>query len=424
MTDEVAEVLRVEGGQAMATLARLLGDLQLAEDALQDAVVTALERWPKDGAPANVAGWLVTTARNKARDRSRREGRRTEKEAAAMRLLDGGEPEPGPDTVVPDDLLRLIFTCCHPALNAEGRVALTLRTVCGLTTTEIARAFVVPEATMAQRIVRAKKKIAGAGIPYRTPAHHELPDRLPAVLAVVYVVFSEGHLASSGDRLVRADLCDEALRLGRLLRHLLPDESEVLGLLALLLLTDARRATRVDDAGDLVLLADQDREGWDHAQIAEGAALTEVALRRSSERPGPYALQAAIAACHATAPTFVETDWAEVVAIYHILDEVRPSPVVRLNGAVAVAELEGPEAGLAVVDTITGLERLHLWHATRADLLRRLGRSDDAAAAYRAALACDPSEPERRFLERRLDLVSRRRALARDDDADVLPRPS
>jgi RNA polymerase sigma-70 factor (ECF subfamily) len=332
----------------------------------------------------------------------RREAKRSGKEEAATMDPFRGEPEAPADTVVRDDQLRLIFTCCHPALALEARVALSLRTLCGLSTAEIAHALLVPEATMAKRLVRAKGKIADAHIPYRVPADHELPDRLPAVLNVVYLVFTEGHTATSGDELVRVDLCDEAVRLARLLRELLPDEAEVAGLLALLLLTDARRATRVDAAGDLVLLADQDRSRWDRAAIDEGAALAAEALRRSAGDPGPYQLQAAIAACHATSPTFAATDWAQIAELYRLLEQRAPSPVVTLNRAVAVAERDGPERGLAVVDAIDGLQRFHLWHAARADLLRRLGRNAEAADAYEAALGCEPAAAERRFLTRRL----------------------
>ena len=364
--------------------------------------MVALERWPRDGVPDDPRAWLTVVARHRALDRLRREAKRAGKEATTLDLFDG-EPSPMPDTVVRDDQLRLIFTCCHPALALEARVALSLRTLCGLSTAEIARALLVPEATMAKRLVRAKGKIAGAHIPYRVPADHELPDRLPAVLGVVYLVFTEGHTASSGDELVRVDLCDEALRLARLLRELLPDEPEVAGLLALLMLTDARRPTRVDAAGDLVLLADQDRSRWDRAAVDEAGGLVAEALRRSAGAPGPYQLQAAIAACHATSPTYAATDWGQIAALYRLLEERAPSPVVTLNRAVAVGQRDGPAAGLAVVDAVEGLERFHLWHATRADLLRRLDRPAEAADAYRAALACDPSPAERRFLHRRLD---------------------
>ncbi|MGQ0432241.1 MAG: RNA polymerase sigma factor [Microthrixaceae bacterium] len=400
--DELSEVIRVEGGRVVATLARLVGDLGLAEDATQDAALAALERWPIDGVPKSPAAWLTTAARNKALDRLRREGRRGDKEVRAMQMLEGDDGEATPDSVVRDDLLRLVFTCCHPALAPEARIALSLRTLGGLTTAEIARSFLVPEATMAQRLVRAKRKIAGAGIPYRVPADHELPERLPAVLAVVYLVFTEGHAATGGEALVRVDLCDEAIRLARLLAEVLPDETEVLGLLALLLLTDARRTTRVDPAGELVLLAAQDRGAWDRHQIAEGTALLEVALRRAAGSPGPYALQAAIAAVHAEAPRWADTDWNELVGLYDLLVAVLPTPVVALNRAVAIGERDGPEAGLRAVDATAGLGRFHLWHAARADMLRRLERTQEARDAYEAALGCEPSDPERRFLERRL----------------------
>ena len=391
----------------VATLTRLLGDLEAAQDALQEAALAALERWPADGVPRNPAAWLTTAARNKALDRIRREGRRGDKEVRAMQLLEGAD-EPPEESVVRDDLLRLIFTCCHPALAPEARIALSLRTLGGLTTAEIARAFLVPEATMAQRLVRARRKIAGAAIPYRVPADHELPDRLPAVLAVVYLVFTEGHTATSGDALVRVDLCEEAVRLARLLAELLPDESEVHGLLGLLLVTDARRATRLDADGDLVLLADQDRSAWDRDGIDEGHAHIELALRRAGGAPGPYALQGAIAAVHGLSPSWTATDWDEIVGLYDLLVAAQPTPVVRLNRAVAVAERDGAAAGLAEIDALDELAAFHLWHASRAELLRRLDRDDEAAGAYEAALACRPNDTERRFLERRMaDLASR-----------------
>lgn len=404
----LAEVVRVEGASALASLTRLLGSLDLAEDALQDAAVRALERWPADGIPRNPAGWLVTVGRHRALDALRRESRRPEKEIAAVSSDDEPESgEPSGATVIGDDLLRLVFTCCHPALAPETRVALALRTLCGLTTNEIARAFLVPESTMAQRLVRAKHKITTAGIPYRIPADHELPERLPAVLAVVYLVFTTGHSAG-GDVLVRVDLCDEALRLARLLADLLPDEAEVDGLLALLLLTDARRAARLDGAGDLVLMEHQDRALWDRTQIAEGSARVERALRRSAGTPGPYALQAAIAAAHSTAPTFADTDWTDIVALYDRLVVLVTTDVVRLNRAVAVAHRDGPAAGLSLVDAIDGLDRYHLFHSARAELLRRLDRTTEAHAAYGRALECSPSATEQRFLQhRRADLTPR-----------------
>jgi RNA polymerase sigma-70 factor (ECF subfamily) len=395
------EALRVEGGKVLATLARLTGDLGLAEDAVQEAVLTAIERWPAAGVPDNPAAWLTTTARRKALDRLRRESGRSRREEEAIRMLEN-DPVPPSGSVVRDDLLRLVFTCCHPALAPEARVALALRTLGGLTTAEIARAFLVPEATMAQRLVRAKRKIATAQVPYRVPADHELPDRLPAVLAVVYLVFTTGHAAPTGDALVRVDLCDEAVRLARLLAQVLPDESEVLGLLALLLVTDARRATRTDADGELVLLPDQDRARWDAAAVEEGAALAAVALRRSAGRPGPYALQAAIAAVHAEAPSWAATDWHELVGLYELLVAVLPTPVVALNRAVAIGQRDGAAAGLAAVDAVEGLGGYYLWHAARADHLRQLGRAAEAADAYRAALAAGAAGAERRFLERRL----------------------
>ena len=413
MTAAVDEVHRREWARVVATLARSFGDLDLAEDAAAEAFAMAVERWPDDGTPSNPGAWLVTTARNKALDRLRREATRPERQAAAGELLAARAtesdqlPDTGPFT---DDRLRLIFTCCHPALAPDVRIALTLRMVAGLTTPEIARAFLVPEATMAQRLVRAKRKIAAANIPYRIPAAPDLPDRLGGVLRVVYLVFREGYSPSGGDNLVRGPLRDEALRLGRLLAELLPDEPEVLGLLALVLLHDSRRVTRVDEAGDLVLLADQDRTRWDLSAIREGASLAAQALRRGR---GPYAVQAAIAACHAGAPTAAETDWRAIAALYGELARLDPSPAVRLNRSVAVAETDGAGAGMALIDELcanadgAALERTsHLLHAARADLLRRLDRLPEAAAAYRRALELVPTPAERRFLERRLGELS------------------
>lgn len=408
--EDIGEILRVEGGRALATLTRLVGDWQVAEDCLAEATLVALRRWPETGVPRSPAAWLVTVGRNRARDHYRREGRRRSKEADAVALLDSGEPPAGDRrySVLDDgdDLLRLIFTCCHPAIAPGTRVALSLKTLCGLTTAEVARVLLTSETAMAQRLVRAKRKIATAVIPYRVPDDHELPDRLPAVLTVLYAVFTAGHSAAQGEELVRVDLCDEAIRLTRLLRELMPDEPEVTALLALELLVDARRPTRTDGNGDLVLLADQDRSRWDHAKIDEGLALVDEAAGRSG-RHGPLALQAGLAALHASAPTFADTDWAAVVDLYDELYALHPTAVVRLNRAVAVAEHAGAPAGLAEVDRIDDLDHLHLLHAARGELLRRLGRSDEAAAAFAAALRCDLSAVERRFLERRLAECSR-----------------
>jgi RNA polymerase sigma-70 factor, ECF subfamily len=394
----IERTYRESSGRAVATLIRFFGDIDLAEEAVQDAFTVAAERWPAAGVPPNPGGWIVTTARNKALDRLRRESSRYGREAeAALLRADTGSSETGP---LHDDRLRLIFTCCHPALAPEARIALTLRLIAGLQTAEIARAFLVPEATVAQRLVRAKRKIRDAGIPYRVPRDAELPDRLPFVLAVVYLVFNEGYMASAGDGLIRSDLCAEAIRLARLLAELMSNEPEVWGLLALLLLTEARRQARTGLDGSLVLLADQDRGRWDRDLMAEGADLVRACLRRN--RPGPYQLQAAISAVHSDAATAAQTDWGQILALYDQLIAIAPTPVVALNRCVAVAELRGPSEALALVDELD-LDGYHLFHSTRADLLRRLGRRDDARAAYDAAIARTANRTEQSFLRHQRD---------------------
>lgn len=392
---DVAGVYRDEWARSVAILTRVLGDLERAEDAVQDAFATAMERWPREGVPGNPGAWVVTTARNRAIDRLRRERTLARKTELLARLRDLPGEEEMDVTAIPDDRLALVFTCCHPALTLDDRVALTLREVGGLTTTEISRAFLVTEPTLAQRLVRAKRRIRDAGIPFRVPPGHLLPERLPGVLRVLYLVFNEGYAASGGNVLVRTDLCAEAIRLAKLLCVLMPDEPEALGLLALLLLQDSRRAARLDPDGDLVLLADQDRALWDEAEIAEGLRVLDRA--RGFRRPGPYQLQAAIAAGHAegSAP-------AAIAAAYEQLEALDPSPVVRLNRGVAVALAGDVTGGLALVESVEGLEGYHYLHGARADLLRRLGRREEAAAAYGRARALAANLAEQRFYERRL----------------------
>ncbi|CAN5463197.1 sigma-70 family RNA polymerase sigma factor [soil metagenome] len=400
-TPSLSRLVLDEGRAVLATLTRTLGDLGRAEDAVQDALVQALEVWTRDGVPPNPRAWLLTAARHRAIDRARREARRGDKEVEAMRHLDQDPPEPT-GSAVHDDLLRLVFTCCHPALAPDTQVALALRTLCGLTTEEVARSLLVPDATMAKRLTRARQKIAVANIPYRVPPDHELPARLAAVATVTYLVFNEGYAASSGADHLRPALADEAVRLARLLLELLPGEPSLQGLLALMLLQHARRDARTAPDGSLVLIADQDRSCWDAAAIDEGVRLVGDGLRRTPDRPDRYVVQAAIAAVHDLAPSYAETDWAAIVSWYDVLLLVTDTPVVRLNRAAAVAERDGPAAGLTLIDDLDDLDRYPLWHAARAELLARLDRPVEAAAALRSALALPVSAPVARHLTNRL----------------------
>jgi RNA polymerase sigma-70 factor (ECF subfamily) len=397
----LARIFRDEHGKAIATLVRQFGDIDVAEEAVQEAFVIATRKWPETGTPPNPGAWILVTARNRALDRLRRESSRHDRYAQAALIHERNEPpeDTGP---VRDDRLRLIFTCCHPALALPSRIALTLRLLGGLETGEIARSFLVPEATMAQRLVRAKKKISGAKIPYRVPVDAELPERLSGVLTVLYLVFNEGYTATGGDSLTRADLCEEAIRLTRLLVELMPDEPEVHGLLALMLLIDARRPTRTAPDGTMVLLADQDRSLWKRDLIEEGQSIVRALLRRNT--PGPFQIQAAINAVHSDAPVAALTDWSQIVELYDMLLAHTPTPIVALNRAVAVAEVDGPEAALAEVDALA-LSQYHLFHATRGELLVRLHRPDEAAAAFEAALQLTTNPAEQALLHAKLDAL-------------------
>jgi RNA polymerase sigma-70 factor (ECF subfamily) len=395
---DIARIFRAEYGRAVAVLTRRFGDIDAAEEAVQDAFTAAIERWPREGPPPSPAGWIITTARNRAIDRLRKDSSRRDRYEQAVLLATESIEE---EETVHDDRLRMIFTCCHPALATSAQVALTLRLLGGLTTAEIAKAFLVPEATLAQRLVRAKGKIRDAGIPYRIPEANELPARLVPVLAVLYLIFNEGYAATSGTELTRAELCTEAIRLTRVLSSELPGELEIQGLLALMLLTDARREARVSSSGEMVLLRDQDRSRWDAVSTLEGLRLVQRCLHHN--RPGPYQIQAAINATHAIAPSTAETNWPQIVELYNQLLAIQPTPIVALNRAVAVAEVEGPQAALQLTDALAAdLDRFYLFHAIRADLLRRLGRDEQAAASYRNAIERCENHAEREFLKRRL----------------------